>query len=292
MKTSSIVPRFLMKRLLGITLVAAVVTMSLAMPTLGQTPAYTYHEIISLITNLHAQKVVTSNTVSGAIGHIVQGLIDHHSSGGTIKRNLFLRVKASVLKKEFKAADPEHGELLRLLYYSKQEVPYFITDRNLKSRVPKKGKSLRARIARNMGSKNIVSRLHLLEDYNPQDAAALVEVIAQPWYSRSKSWGDDIDPNPSWASTSLWTIYHQARLAELAKRSVLIRLLTEEGLVPLPDSVDAYFTWSGMPNITIDLRFVHWTDKDRPELERLLTNSRYSAFAQRQLDRMNSPSPL
>jgi len=271
---------------------------------MAQAPSYA--ETIELITQLQKEKTFT-NTITGPIlDAILQGLIandgappganpeDGISDSEGLKKRLVGSSSTSRIQKQAAAAmEGGDGRLLELLYYTAQStVPAFMDDDTLRSQVGGKkgtGAAIKKAIAKFWTNKSITTNLiECLEDYPPAQAAVLVDVISATWYRSSAHVYEQT--TTSWASQSYWQIYHDGREIELAKRSVVVKLLAGQGYLTLPQQTDAQFIWSQgyygytkWPDIPIYWDPITWSASDVPGLIRLLGNTHYGAAARAEL---------
>jgi hypothetical protein len=213
---------------------------------------------------------------------IMEGMIFNSFRGPHYKKLLVGNITSAKIIRQSSAIHPADGTFLKLMYNTKKATPAFITDATLKSAVVGKGVLIRYVVGQNWSKPAVTkSKLRVLENYTPVDAAELAQLITIPCCK------DSAEGYPiSWASESLWQIYYDANMVEFAKRSVVVKLLAAEGYITIPTQTHAEFRWSGWRNITIPLKSITWTSKDVPELERLLANGHYSEMAQKQLTLM------
>jgi hypothetical protein len=241
---------------------------------------YSYDETSALITHLRTNRIDLVTTALN-MQEVVYGLIDQSDwySQDSLKYQL-LHTSATRLRAEVNASDPLERELVRLLNYTRHTVGGFVTDRGLKSSVDKHGYYIKKRVSEQFGQKIVKSRLVVLEYYPPSEAARLVSLISVPHLTAT-----------TWAGDSKSGIYYLVRAREIAKRSLVAKLLLENGFLSIPDTVYAEYRYSGWKPTPIDLRFTRWSPDDIDGLTRLLSNPYYTKLAQRQLDAMK-PLPL
>lgn len=282
---------------------AAVMALFIGVPSsrlYGQTVSY--DQTISLITAFDKEKHYGTNTTGPILDLIIYGMVDNdyyysdneysYLSEGLKKR--LLHVSSGKIKEEAATAEyPQDGKLLELLFYTRQAAPNsFITDDDLRSKVGGKngtGASIKKSVEKFWKSKYITDNLvDCLEGYPPETSAVLADIISRTWYSDDANVYENTDT--SWASQSLWCIYRDARLVELAKRSAVVKLLADHGYIVIPTVAYAEFWWSQgyygydeWPNIPIYLDEVVWSYADVPDLQRLLVNPDYAQWAAEQL---------
>ena len=260
---------------------------ALSIPAFGQN--LSYNQTINLITTFESQKTYSPSTTGPMLNQIIQGLAANYANDG-LYAGLEKRLVGSLstTKMKLQAAGAENNadaQFLAMLYYASQSVvPAQITDDNLKSRVGKDGKGLIKAEETFWKNSNLTNGYGAFEQYSPAMAGILASVVAMTWYQGAAKVYENT--SPTWASESLWQIYSKIRLVELAKHSTVLKLLAQEGYLDLPTFTRAHFEWSGMPDIWINLTFVHWTSNDLAELVRLLDNPYYKPMAQRQLVQM------
>jgi len=247
-------------------------------------------EMIEHIKEYRKQKTYTPSTT----GPLLTTILDEGRVAALqgeydgLKKRLVSSLNSSKLKKQVAgASDVREGKILSLLDATVQTPVYiFITDRELVSLVKGSGKAVRQKVRQIWARKalNNADLFQVFEDYPPEVAAQYAEMVAITWY-RGVPW-DYENWGPSWASESLHQVYTLAYLAELAKRSVAVRLLAEEGYIYLPDTAYTEFRYSGRPSVPINISFLRWSEADIPKLQALVGNVFYSGAAQRQLERM------
>jgi len=221
--------------------------------------------------------------LSSIIFGMVANDLDYLSEG--LKRRLLSYSTAAKILKQAAAAEyPANGDLLKLLFYSRQNtVAVFITDAGLKSLVGAHGGSILYAERGFWKNKDInqTNVIRALEGYPPATAVVLVDVISRTWYRAGTQNYEDIDT--SWASQSLWQIYCDVREVELAKRSTVVKLLAFEGYLEIPTVTYAEFDWSGWASTPIYLDTVSLSSADIPDLTRLTTNPYYGVMATKAL---------
>lgn len=294
------------------TLVAAAIIIATALITFGITPRVNsqtipYDDEIVLIRTFEKQKTYTNSVTGPMLEQIVQGLIQNDGlppgsnpsdgigdSEGLKKRLVGSAGPAKIRAQADAALTPGDGNLLQLLYYTRQSVvPAFLTDAQFRGLVGGKngnGATIKTSIARFWNNQNISNNfIECLESFPAPQAAVLVDVISATWYRGSA--GIYENTVTSWASQSCWQIYHDGREVELAKRSVVVKLLANQGYLTLPTVTYAQFIWSQgyygydvWPDIPINWDIVGWTQADIPNLTRLLNNPYYSTAAQAELN--------
>ena len=180
-------------------------------------------------------------------------------------------------------AEPADARLLGLLLYSRSSVMNNLTDAALRRAVARKGQN-QIRKADKQWDAIAPEWLQAIEGYPLADADAIVKLAGGLWFVAGPL--PEGAPGTTYASKSLRDVRYAINQMEFAKHSVAVKLLAGQGLVEIPDSVEATFDWSGGQPVTIDLAFPRWTAADLPELRRLLTHPGFAAAAQAQLDRM------
>jgi len=162
------------------------------------------------------------------------------------------------------AANNSDKDLLKILYLAKQGVPIGETDASLKwifedNKVVKNVIEL-------FDSENVSGCFVGLEQYPPEQLKNVINAIVEvPYFGGYLPEGA---PTTTWSSRRLKTAMQNIRLAELARRSVAVRLVAEDAKI-LPDTADAVFDWSGWPTIKIDLTLPPFGERDIPALKRL-----------------------
>jgi len=288
-------------------IIAVIATLFIgAVPNRLNAQAYlSYDQTIGLIKTFDSGKHYTNGLT---LDLIIQGMVDNDlydynspylSSYLTegLKKRLIGGKSSEKIKKEAAAAEyPADGQLLELLYYTRQSGPQaFITDDDLRRKIGGKngtGAAIKKSIVKLWKNKDITTNLiECLEGYPPETASLLADIIARTYYSDAAGTYENTDT--SWASESLWSIYRAARLVELAKRSVVVKLLADNGYLQIPTVAYAEFEWSQgyygydkWPDVPIYLDPVVWTEDDVPGLQRLLGNPDYAVWAAEQLARM------
>ncbi len=214
-----------------------------------------------------------------ALPRIIRGLMDnyYYEKSEGFKRELVGNISPGKIEIMARTARcKQDGDFLRLLYITKQNLPPFLTYNGLEARVGKKGGPVKSVVKSFWKNKKIKDLVGCLEDYPPEDAARLVDIICQPWYKGVQC--SYFEVYPSQASESLWDIYFDIRLVELAKRSLIVRLLGAEGMIGIPWATYAYFD-CGRGVTFIPLDKVTICTEDIPELKRLLCNPYYGRLA-------------
>lgn len=216
---------------------------------------------------------------------IIHGLTQYSDFADSewFRRELVGYSSARRIALQARSAEYEYeGDLLRLLYITRQSLPSFVTDSGLKARVGKKGGPVKDAAQRVWKGKEIRDLARCLESYPPEKAARLAQVICQTWYRGAPK--NYTDVWPSWASESLSDVYFDIRMVELAKKSIVVKILGAEGILGIPSGTYAHFVWSGRESIYIDLDDVGMCHKDIPELRKLVGHPFYGEFALKYLD--------
>ena len=189
--------------------------------------------------------------------------------------------------------DPADGLLMLLMYDTQQGIPINMRDTALKSKASNNGASIK-NIVQRVWNKPEIANAQLtqcLEAYDPRTSAALARTICKPFYAPASPTYENT--SPYWASQSMFKIHYDMNLVELAKRSVVVKLLRDHGYVNVPTTTYAEFIYSGWPNMTITLGSVTWGQNDIAVLERLCAtdtyNSYYGYWAWQQLRNMGVP---
>lgn len=210
------------------------------------------------------------------------GRYSHMADSEWFKRELVGYSSARRIALQARSAEYEYeGDLLRLLYITRQSLPSFVTDSGLKARVGKKGGPVNDAAQRVWRGNGIRDLARCLESYPPEKAARLAQVICQTWYKGAPK--NYVEVWPSWASESLSDVYFDIRMVELAKRSIVVKILGAEGLLGIPSATYAHFVWSGRASVYIPLDDVGICHKDIPDLERLVGHPFYGELARKYL---------
>ncbi len=253
---------------------------------LAQDYAPDYNYTLALIASLNSQSTITHENSADTIHVIMSAFIYYGSASDQFKKAMFT-VRRSRVSKEIQAAEPAEARLLSLMYATRTKVPDNLTDDDLKFWIGKDGKWVVRNAGKPMKNQSLSRKqFEALENFPPDAAASLVDSICAPWFETGPlPYGAS---DTTWASDSLWSIYFHARKVEFARRSIVVRLLAEEGNVTIPTNTQAVFVWSGMPSISIPLPPVTWSKKDAPKLVKLLGNSFYREAAQRKLSSLQN----
>jgi hypothetical protein len=249
--------------------------------------AQDYDQVLAQIVQFENQKTYTAATTGPMLNSIISGMIDNDSvdlSEGLKRRLVGTCTGAKILKQAAAAENPADGDLLELLFYTRQNpVPVFITDADLKGMVSGNGVANVIAERAFWKNKNInqTNVIRALEGYPPATAIVLVDIVCRTWYRGATQSYQNIDT--SWASQSLWQVYYDMREVELAKRSTVVKLLAYEGYVNIPTETDAEFIWSGSPDVVIYLDPVGLSSADIPDLMRLSSSQYYGSMAQEAL---------
>lgn len=288
-----------------VTAIIAITFIACGIPSRGNSQTISYDDEILLINTFEKQKVNTNKVTGPMLDQIVEGLIQNdglppgsNPSDGIgdsegLKKRLVGGAGTTKIRAQA-ALTPSDGNLLQLLYYTRQSVvPAFITDDQLRGLIGGKngtGAAIKSSMSKFWNNQNISNNfIECLEGFPSAQAAVLVDVISATWYRGSA--GVYEKTITSWASQSCWQIYHDGREVELAKRSAVVKLLANQGYLTLPTVTYAQFIWSQgyygydkWPDIPIYWDTVSWSQADIPDLTRLLSNPYYSAAAQVELN--------
>ncbi len=234
------------------------------------------------IHELKKQKVHSRDTTGPLLTQVLNELMSSGYSPGQLKQQLFVGMSAAKVHDIATMATTEReSKLLLLLYHSRPGlVPHFITDSGLKSIFERHGNQFLAKYHKQMNRDVITDDLvEVLELYSPANAVVISSLCASAWYHNGPR-------GVSYASERLLEMTYYVRQNELAKRSLVLRLLKEEGMIYLPTQVNVIYDWSGHKPTPIKLGVKEWATDDIAGLERLLDNPYYGWMARRQLDRM------
>ncbi len=224
---------------------------------------------------------------------ILEGMVENNNAymSEGLKLRLVGTVSRSKLNSQLNGVDdPSDGLLLILLYDTKQSVPLSLTDVQLKIKITGNGSAVKGAMQNMWATKEIASAklVTCLEQYDPWTATSMASIISKPWYSPFSTTYEN--SQPTWAAQSMFNIHYCAGLVELAKRSVVVKMLRDHGYIYIPTEVDAQFIYSGWPSVPIYLDQVSWGSGDVADLQRLCApqtyNNIYGAWAQQQLTNM------
>lgn len=227
----------------------------------------TYNQTCALINSFESIKTYTVQTTTPLLSAILEGVVEDNCvyTYPGLKYRLVGNVSKSKLNKQSLAtANWIEGDLLYLLYYSRQNGPSAkVSDKQL-AQLTKDGGTKIIKWVRNQWNKKELNYgiIDTLQDYRPETACVLIDVIAQPYWSNPAKIPELTQPTQ--ASRDLWQIYFDARLVELAKRSVVVRLLAEHGDICIPT-----VTYAGTRPIYLD-PVSGWSAYDIDGLYRIL----------------------
>lgn len=246
----------------------------------------TYEDALASIHDLRTNRVIMTVTVAPIIDTICVDMLEFWSDAAGLKQEIVRGVTPSKVGKWRSAAYAPEGDILALIYATRQGVPDNFTDVRLKGVVAGHGAMVKRNTERLWKSKSITTNeLQAIEIYEPSIAAEWVYVITDPWYiSRRLPVGAS---SGTWASDSYRNVVQNIRLAEFAKRSVVVKLLANMGEITISPTVDAQFIYSGWPDVVINISFTLWSQDDVPELNRLLANPHYHDAAQAELNALS-----
>ena len=162
------------------------------------------------------------------------------------------------------AASSSDRDLLKILYYTKQSVPIGKTDADLKSDFA--DKQVVKDVIKLFASDKISGCFASLEKCTPEQLKGIINaIVAVPCVGGYLPEGAS---TTTLASRRLKTATQNIRYVELAKKSVVVRLLAEDA-GNLPKTAEAIFDWSGAEKITLDLPMPPLGEKDIPALKRI-----------------------
>ncbi len=227
-----------------------------------------------------APNSVAPDYPAGQASAIIRQLIQTPGYAGRYKQGLFSDVKrSSVRKLAATATNKTDQSLFLMLYDTRAIVPDNLTDDGLTAIVDNT-KSFKKR-AMQPCKRATAHQIRTLEGFPPQEVAALYEAVSAPFFSvGTKPSGAS---STTWASESLWHGCQAAGKAELVRKSVILKLLADQQVIHVPESMNIVFAWSHSPTITITLDPISWTKSDIPKLKKLLSNPYYGEAAQRQI---------
>ena len=223
-----------------------------------------------------------SPEVAGPILHQILEEMKNLYPSECAKKQL-LNTSARRIEFEGAYAEKGDGKILRLLFYTRNKtIPAKTTNSRLREVVEME--SYQEEAIHAMNRTNTVELLRVLENYPPEESARWVDIIARPWFSGTRA-QDYTKRRTSVAAESLWQIYYDTRMVELAKMSTVVKLLEANGFIHINQITYANF-WPKGGSMPIDLDQIVWLEADRSELERLNSNPYYASMAFRQLERM------
>ena len=247
----------------------------------------TFDQTTALIRTFESQKYYHPDTTGPILAQILVGLVQNNDTILGNKHDLVANVAKKKLDTQAaNAAHPVDGDTLSLLYYTRQApLSPSMSEKSLRQAVGADGSSIKSSVA-NSWKKNEVgnSFIDVLEELNPEVNVQLIDIISQPYFTSKES----VYKNTlvTYASESLFEVYYDVRLIELAKRSVVVKILATYGYVYIPRSVTAEFRLSNSPGITILLDNVAWNQYDVPGLQQLIGNPYYGRAAESILQAM------
>lgn len=274
-----------MKKLIAI---GATFACTILCVSISRSQTYTsYNQTMATIVSFEKMKNYGPSTTGPILASILDGMIANNCVYGYpgFKSKLLNVSETKVLKQAVSAIDDCDGEMLALLFYTRQTTPSWITDKNLQNRVGDHGGNLKKSVVDKWSIPELNTGLiTVLEEYPPGTAAILVDIISQPYWSNPARTYELTAV--SWASESLWQIYYDIRLVELAKRSVVVKLLNDFNYICVPSVTYAEYRYSGWPDKPIYLDPVYWSYNDVTDLIRLLDNPMYCNMARYELHAM------
>ena len=264
-----------------------ILSIAITIPAFGGTNL-TYKQTIDLITQFQNQKIYNQATTSIMLQQIIDSLVSNYSNqalyAGLEKRLVGSSTTARIHAQTTGTTNAGEALFLNLLYYTAQSiVPTNLTTVSLRSAVGKDGSAI-IKAEDSFWKNNLITNsLGAFEYFAPDTAATLAQITCMTWYKSSNRVYESTTATE--AAENLWQIYCDVRLMELAKRSVAVKLLVQEGYLNLPSVTYAHIGGT-TPDIAIDLSFKLWTSNDLVELVRLLGNDIYRPLVQRQLMKM------
>ncbi|MEI8328151.1 MAG: hypothetical protein WCG02_03380 [Candidatus Taylorbacteria bacterium] len=213
----------------------------------------------------------TASIIVNCLVHYGNNRYFDNSVAGNMTKSRSRKVASSAYTK------PEK-QLFELMYDAATSTPEYMEDTELQILGVKNGANLKKDVAKRLSGDN--GQLRALESYSPEEVVTIYENFSQPWFT----YDNDPYSRPTWAAVSLWYAKLDMCKAEMAKRSVVLRLLADQGKLDIPSSTSLDFFWSGAPSIFIDLSTIRWSKKDLTDLRRLSSNPLYYEAAQRQFN--------
>lgn len=217
---------------------------------------------------------------------IIQTMVNNVNSWdyfNSLQGHLVNTISGARLAYWMKSSPHDVGLIVQIMYLTRRGCADNSTDAHERDVVGKTGLSVIVGVHATWSNKQLTnSVIEVLENEPPDVAAALYQIIPRPyWYSGDLPDGAN---DTTWASDSLWNVLFCTAQAEWARRSVVVRLLAQQGRISIPGSVDAEYTWSGWPDTVIYLPQAGWSAADKPELTRLLPNPYYGVTARQVLN--------
>lgn len=223
-----------------------------------------FDQTTAYIRTFESQTYYTSTTTGPILSLILMGLVQNNTTILGNKHDLVANLQEKKFEQQVaNANNPVDADTLSLLYYTRQPgLSPSLTEKGLKKAVGADGTAIKAWVAR-AWQKNEVgnSFIDVLEQFNPEINKEMIDLISQPYFSTKKN---SIYKNTlvTYASQSLFEIYYNVRKIELAKRSVVVKLLATYGYINIPRTTSAKFRISGAPEIVIILDDVSWDEFD------------------------------
>jgi len=213
------------------------------------------------------------------VSAILDGMIANPSSAGNFKKELFQGCDDENISDFLNQLDDRDRPLVSLLYHTRQSISHGMTDAGLGwlARETERKREVVQRVVKTLDKPEVIAALSALEDISPKELGNVATCIAATWYDTSGGLPYGA-PSTTWAAQSHKRVTEDIRAVELAKRSVVVRLLVQQKDHSLPDKTTAYFQWSRAEPIKIDLSFDLWNEKDLPDLERLAESSEHEYY--------------
>ncbi len=243
-------------------------TFSILPNSYGQTFDAQYNSACLTISGFHKLKAYNTPAAGQKLSGILSSLVYYQCiTNSELKYRLLAHLSAGKLRKEsLSVPNWIEGDLLALLYYSKQTGP----------RPNMSNEDLAALLRRKNGVTKIIDSVlkvwdkpvlnnglvDTLQDYRIDTAIPLAYLIAEPFWNHPAQIPESTQT--SQVSRELWQAYYELRLNELVRRSVALRLLVEHGLMAIPHE-----TYIGNVKIVLDPLTI-WNQYDIDGLYRII----------------------
>ena len=160
-----------------------------------------------------------------------------------------------------------------LLFFGKQPVNRGLTDDGLKYKAQS---SVKKDIENIFSSKSMQECISVLTNISPKNLSNLLSLLAKPYF---------VGYNPhsslptTWAADSYEQVVFDITRTEIARHSIVLKLLVFNKNITLPKATYAEFRWSGMPSIKIYLSTVQLSKNNIPKLRDIIANTKYEYYS-------------
>ncbi|MDD5164926.1 MAG: hypothetical protein PHG25_00080 [Candidatus Pacebacteria bacterium] len=255
-----------MKKYFVITALISLV-ISVCSNSFGQTHDAQYNSACLTISSFHKLKFYNTQMAGQKLSSIFDSLVYYQCvTNSELKYRLLTPISVGKLNKEIQVPNWIEGDLLALLYYSRQTGPRpNLSNEDLAALLRKKdGVTKIINSVLILWDKPVLNNglVDTLQDYRPETAMPLAYLIAEPFWKHPAKIPEQTQSTQ--VSRDLWQAYYELRLNELVRRSVALRLLVEHGVMCIPAE-----TYVGNVKIVLDPLTI-WNQYDIDGLYRII----------------------